>query len=351
MFIVALLVLVQHSRLYYHKQMSELSVERSDEQDDVWVDAARHDSNDLGAPAQDLVHQYLKEVGRVDLIDGAMEQELSKDIEAGIFAEYLLSEGEENHSYSDSDLHMMRTAGELAKDHMIEANLRLAVYIAKKYQNRGLPLSDLIQEANIGLLHAVEKFDYSKGFKFSTYATWWIRQSVIRSLADKAKTIRLPVHVAEKVNKLARIKRQWDNEGRVYDENDLASEMGITAEKVKELETYDRNPISLDMETGSDKDGSEFGSFIADGDAIDPSHAAEYDDRKQAIATVLARLSMRERTIIEARMGFGGIQPQTLDEIGQELGVTRERVRQLQNQALKKLKMPEIQEYLQEFRL
>ena len=350
MLIVALLVLVQHTQLHYHKQMSELPTSRSDEQDDIWEDAAQNDRNELGAQTQDLMRIYLNEIGRVALIDGAMEQELSKDIEAGLYAEHLLDEETSEHGYAERDLRLMQAEGEKAKKHMVEANLRLAVSIAKKYNGRGLPLLDLIQEANLGLVHAVEKFDYDKGFKFSTYATWWIRQAVARSLADQAKTIRLPVHVVEVCNKLSRIKREWTNEGRVYSENDLANEMGLPLEKIKELESYGKDPISLDMEIGDESDGSEFGNYIADGDAIDPLRAAEHDARRQAVAAMLNGLSERERAIIEARMGFGDDRPQTLDEIGQRYGLSRERIRQLEKVVLKKLQMPEVLEYLQEFK-
>ncbi|GAA5115894.1 sigma-70 family RNA polymerase sigma factor [Pseudonocardia adelaidensis] len=298
---------------------------------------------DAQSPAADLVRVYLNGIGKTALLTAAQEVELAKRIEAGVFAQHVLDSaapGELDKQYA-ADLRAIVRDGRRARNHLLEANLRLVVSLAKRYTGRGMPLLDLIQEGNLGLIRAVEKFDYTKGFKFSTYATWWIRQAITRGMADQARTIRLPVHLVEQVNKLARIKRDLHQKlGRDATHEELAAESGIDEEKIADLLDHARDPVSLDMPVGSEEEAP-LGDFIEDGEATDAettviSHLLHDDLRR-----VLATLEEREQQVIRMRYGLDDGQPRTLDQIGRRFGLSRERVRQIEREVMAKLRIGE----------
>ena len=292
----------------------------------------------VGATA-DPVKDYLKQIGKVPLLNAEQEVELAKRIEAGLFAEEKLAErGAGLTREQQRDLEWIAEDGRHAKDHLLEANLRLVVSLAKHYTGRGMLFLDLIQEGNLGLIRAVEKFDYTKGYKFSTYATWWIRQAITRAMADQARTIRIPVHMVEVINKLARVQRQMLQDlGREPTPDELAVELDMTPEKVVEVQKYGREPISLHTPLGEDGD-SEFGDLIEDSEAIQPGEAVSFTLLQEQLHSVLDTLSEREAGVVSMRFGLTDGQPKTLDEIGKVYGVTRERIRQIESKTMSKLR-------------
>jgi RNA polymerase primary sigma factor len=290
-----------------------------------------------GATA-DPVKDYLKQIGKVPLLNAEQEVELAKRIEAGLFAEEKLAERENLSTDARIDLEWIAEDGTRAKNHLLEANLRLVVSLAKRYTGRGMLFLDLIQEGNLGLIRAVEKFDYTKGYKFSTYATWWIRQAITRAMADQARTIRIPVHMVEVINKLARVQRQMLQDlGREPTPDELAVELDMTPEKVVEVQKYGREPISLHTPLGEDGD-SEFGDLIEDSEAIQPGEAVSFTLLQEQLHSVLDTLSEREAGVVSMRFGLTDGQPKTLDEIGKVYGVTRERIRQIEFKTMSKLR-------------
>jgi RNA polymerase primary sigma factor len=290
-----------------------------------------------GATA-DPVKDYLKQIGKVPLLSAEQEVDLAKRIEAGLFAEEKLAEGSGMTDDQRRDLEWIAEDGRRAKNHLLEANLRLVVSLAKRYTGRGMLFLDLIQEGNLGLIRAVEKFDYAKGYKFSTYATWWIRQAITRAMADQARTIRIPVHMVEVINKLARLQRQMLQDlGREPTPEELATELGMTPEKVVEVQMYGREPISLHTPLGEDG-GSEFGDLIEDSEAIQPGEAVSFTLLQEQLHSVLDTLSEREAGVVSMRFGLTDGQPKTLDEIGKVYGVTRERIRQIESKTMSKLR-------------
>ena len=293
-----------------------------------------------GATA-DPVKDYLKQIGRVSLLNAEQEVDLSERIEAGLYAQHLLdTESDQMDFKRKRELKWAANDGRRAKDHLLEANLRLVVSLAKRYTGRGMLFLDLIQEGNLGLIRAVEKFDWKKGFKFSTYATWWIRQAITRAMADQARTIRVPVHMVEVINKLSRVQRQMLQDlGREPTPDELARELDMPVEKVQEVQKYGREPISLHTPLGEDGD-SEFGDLIEDTDAIAPSDAVAFSLLQEQFRQVLETLSPREAGVIKMRYGLEDGQPKTLDDIGRVYGVTRERIRQIEAKALRKLRNP-----------
>ena len=301
-----------------------------------------------GATA-DPVKDYLKQIGKVALLNAELEVELAKRIEAGLFAEEKLSL-EPNLSPSEKrDLNWVVKDGQRAKSHLLEANLRLVVSLAKRYTGRGMQFLDLIQEGNLGLIRAVEKFDYTKGYKFSTYATWWIRQAITRAMADQARTIRIPVHMVEVINKLARVQRQLLQDlGREPTPEELAAELDMTPEKVVEVQKYGREPISLSTPLGEDGD-SEFGDLIEDTEAVVPADAVGYTMLQQELERVLESLHPREAGVIKSRFGLGDGVQMTLDQIGEKFGVTRERIRQIESKTMSKLRHPSRSQLLRDY--
>jgi RNA polymerase primary sigma factor len=302
-----------------------------------------------GATA-DPVKDYLKQIGKVPLLNAEQEVELAKRIEAGLFAEEKLAEGGRNLSTDARiDLEWIAEDGTRAKNHLLEANLRLVVSLAKRYTGRGMLFLDLIQEGNLGLIRAVEKFDYTKGYKFSTYATWWIRQAITRAMADQARTIRIPVHMVEVINKLARVQRQMLQDlGREPTPEELAVELDMTPEKVIEVQKYGREPISLHTPLGEDGD-SEFGDLIEDSEAIQPGEAVSFTLLQEQLHSVLDTLSEREAGVVSMRFGLTDGQPKTLDEIGKVYGVTRERIRQIESKTMSKLRHPSRSQVLRDY--
>jgi RNA polymerase primary sigma factor len=301
-----------------------------------------------GATA-DPVKDYLKQIGKVALLNAELEVELAKRIEAGLFAEEKLAT-EKNRSAEDRrDLRWVVKDGQRAKSHLLEANLRLVVSLAKRYTGRGMQFLDLIQEGNLGLIRAVEKFDYTKGFKFSTYATWWIRQAITRAMADQARTIRIPVHMVEVINKLARVQRQLLQDlGREPTPEELAAELDMTPEKVVEVQKYGREPISLSTPLGEDGD-SEFGDLIEDTEAVVPADAVGFTMLQQELERVLDSLHPREAGVIRSRFGLGDGVQMTLDQIGEKFGVTRERIRQIESKTMSKLRHPSRSQLLRDY--
>ena len=293
-----------------------------------------------GATA-DPVKDYLKQIGKVSLLNAEQEVDLARRIEAGLYAEELLkTTSNDLSSRQRRELHILAQDGQQAKNHLLEANLRLVVSLAKRYTGRGMQFLDLIQEGNLGLIRAVEKFDYTKGYKFSTYATWWIRQAITRAMADQARTIRIPVHMVEVINKLARVQRQMLQDlGREPTPEELAKELDMTPEKVVEVQKYGREPISLHTPLGEDGD-SEFGDLIEDSEAIVPADAVSFTLLQEQLHRVLDTLSEREAGVVSMRFGLGDGQPKTLDEIGKVYGVTRERIRQIESKTMSKLRHP-----------
>jgi RNA polymerase primary sigma factor len=301
-----------------------------------------------GATA-DPVKDYLKQIGKVPLLNAEQEVELAKRIEAGLFAEEKLAESERMHVDARIDMEWIAEDGRRAKNHLLEANLRLVVSLAKRYTGRGMLFLDLIQEGNLGLIRAVEKFDYTKGYKFSTYATWWIRQAITRAMADQARTIRIPVHMVEVINKLARVQRQMLQDlGREPTPEELAVELDMTPEKVVEVQKYGREPISLHTPLGEDGD-SEFGDLIEDSEAIQPGEAVSFTLLQEQLHSVLDTLSEREAGVVSMRFGLTDGQPKTLDEIGKVYGVTRERIRQIESKTMSKLRHPSRSQVLRDY--
>jgi len=302
-----------------------------------------------GATA-DPVKDYLKQIGKVSLLNAAQEVGLAKRIEAGLFAEEKLAESRDDLPGDVRvDLEWVAEDGRRAKAHLLEANLRLVVSLAKRYTGRGMLFLDLIQEGNLGLIRAVEKFDYAKGYKFSTYATWWIRQAITRAMADQARTIRIPVHMVEVINKLARVQRQMLQDlGREPTPEELAVELDMTPEKVVEVQKYGREPISLHTPLGEDGD-SEFGDLIEDSEAIQPGEAVSFTLLQEQLHSVLDTLSEREAGVVSMRFGLTDGQPKTLDEIGKVYGVTRERIRQIESKTMSKLRHPSRSQVLRDY--
>ncbi|SFN00771.1 RNA polymerase primary sigma factor [Pseudonocardia ammonioxydans] len=322
-----------------------------DEEESEALRQARKDA-ELTASA-DSVRAYLKQIGKVALLNAEEEVELAKRIEAGLYgAERIRKVFEANEKVSPQlrrDLRWIVRDGERAKNHLLEANLRLVVSLAKRYTGRGMAFLDLIQEGNLGLIRAVEKFDYTKGYKFSTYATWWIRQAITRAMADQARTIRIPVHMVEVINKLGRIQRELLQDlGREPTPEELAKEMDITPEKVLEIQQYAREPISLDQTIGDEGD-SQLGDFIEDSEAVVAVDAVSFTLLQDQLQSVLATLSEREAGVVRLRFGLTDGQPRTLDEIGQVYGVTRERIRQIESKTMSKLRHPSRSQVLRDY--
>jgi RNA polymerase primary sigma factor len=317
----------------------------SDEDED---DAPAQQVAAAGATA-DPVKDYLKQIGKVPLLNAEQEVELAKRIEAGLFAEDKLSAGDKLAPKLKRELEIIAEDGRRAKNHLLEANLRLVVSLAKRYTGRGMLFLDLIQEGNLGLIRAVEKFDYTKGYKFSTYATWWIRQAITRAMADQARTIRIPVHMVEVINKLARVQRQMLQDlGREPTPEELAKELDMTPEKVIEVQKYGREPISLHTPLGEDGD-SEFGDLIEDSEAVVPADAVSFTLLQEQLHSVLDTLSEREAGVVSMRFGLTDGQPKTLDEIGKVYGVTRERIRQIESKTMSKLRHPSRSQVLRDY--
>jgi RNA polymerase primary sigma factor len=301
------------------------------------------------AGTSDLVRIYLREIGRVPLLTAEDEVELAKSIEAGLYSEEKLNSGFTFATGDRADLEWLAADGVRGKQRLIEANLRLVVSIAKRYIGRGLVFLDLIQEGNLGLIRAVEKFDYTRGYKFSTYATWWIRQAITRAIADQARTIRVPVHMVETINKLARVQRQLHQElGREPTVDELAAELGLEPDRVAEIQRIAQEPVSLQSPIGEEE--SDLGDFIEDADAVVPIEAAAFIMLQDQLDKVLCELSEREQRIIQLRFGLSDGHPRTLEEVGREFGVTRERIRQIESKTLAKLRHPSrallLREYL-----
>ena len=329
------------------------TTEESDDEAFVYGD----DDEDLPAAqvavagaTSDPVKDYLKQIGKVPLLNAEQEVELAKRIEAGLFAEEKLADGGRSLPPDvRGDLDWIAEDGRRAKNHLLEANLRLVVSLAKRYTGRGMLFLDLIQEGNLGLIRAVEKFDYTKGYKFSTYATWWIRQAITRAMADQARTIRIPVHMVEVINKLARVQRQMLQDlGREPTPEELAAELDMTPEKVIEVQKYGREPISLHTPLGEDGD-SEFGDLIEDSEAIQPGEAVSFTLLQEQLHSVLDTLSEREAGVVSMRFGLTDGQPKTLDEIGKVYGVTRERIRQIESKTMSKLRHPSRSQVLRDY--
>jgi RNA polymerase primary sigma factor len=333
----------------------KLSPEAAGEDEEILVFS--DDDDDLpaaqvaitGATA-DPVKDYLKQIGKVPLLNAEQEVELAKRIEAGLYAEEKLAEPDESLPRDvRMDLEWIAEDGRRAKNHLLEANLRLVVSLAKRYTGRGMLFLDLIQEGNLGLIRAVEKFDYTKGYKFSTYATWWIRQAITRAMADQARTIRIPVHMVEVINKLARVQRQMLQDlGREPTPEELAVELDLTPEKVVEVQKYGREPISLHTPLGEEGD-SEFGDLIEDTEAIQPGEAVSFTLLQEQLHSVLDTLSEREAGVVSLRFGLTDGQPKTLDEIGKIYGVTRERIRQIESKTMLKLRHPSRSQALRDY--
>ena len=322
-----------------------------DEEESEALRQARKDA-ELTASA-DSVRAYLKQIGKVALLNAEEEVELAKRIEAGLYATHKLAElvekGEKLPVQQRRDMQWICRDGDRAKNHLLEANLRLVVSLAKRYTGRGMAFLDLIQEGNLGLIRAVEKFDYTKGYKFSTYATWWIRQAITRAMADQARTIRIPVHMVEVINKLGRIQRELLQDlGREPTPEELAKEMDITPEKVLEIQQYAREPISLDQTIGDEGD-SQLGDFIEDSEAVVAVDAVSFTLLQDQLQSVLETLSEREAGVVRLRFGLTDGQPRTLDEIGQVYGVTRERIRQIESKTMSKLRHPSRSQVLRDY--
>jgi len=322
-----------------------------DEEESEALRQARKDA-ELTASA-DSVRAYLKQIGKVALLNAEEEVELAKRIEAGLYATQKMVElaqsGQKLPVQQRRDMQWICRDGERAKNHLLEANLRLVVSLAKRYTGRGMAFLDLIQEGNLGLIRAVEKFDYTKGYKFSTYATWWIRQAITRAMADQARTIRIPVHMVEVINKLGRIQRELLQDlGREATPEELAKEMDITPEKVLEIQQYAREPISLDQTIGDEGD-SQLGDFIEDSEAVVAVDAVSFTLLQDQLQSVLETLSEREAGVVRLRFGLTDGQPRTLDEIGQVYGVTRERIRQIESKTMSKLRHPSRSQVLRDY--
>ena len=315
----------------------------------------RHDEDLPGRVAAagasaDPVRDYLRQIGKVPLLNAGQEVELAKRIEAGLFAGQKLAFGSQDLSAeARTDLEQVAEDGRTAKDHLVEANLRLVVSLARRYTGRGMLFLDLIQEGNLGLIRGVEKFDYARGYKFSTYATWWIRQAITRAMADQARTIRVPAHISEMISKLARVQRQQRQDlGRDPTPEELAAALEITPERVIEVQKYGREPISLHTPLGEDGD-AEFGDLIEDSEAIQPGEAVSFTLLQEQVHAVLSTLSEREAGVVSMRFGLADGLPKTLDEIGKVYGVTRERIRQIESKTMSKLRHPSRSQVLRDY--
>ena len=318
-----------------------------DDDDDEGLPAAQVA---VGGATTDPVKDYLKQIGKVPLLNAGQEVELAKRIEAGLFADHKLAAGSGVLRTGQSiDLEQVAEDGRRAKNHLLEANLRLVVSLARRYAGRGMLFLDLIQEGNLGLIRGVEKFDYTRGYKFSTYATWWIRQAITRAMAEQSRTIRLPVHMAEVISRLARARRQMLQDlGREPTPGELAAELDMTPEKVIEVQKYSREPISLHTPLGEDGD-SEFGDLIEDSEAIQPAEAVSFTLLQEQLHSVLGTLSEREAGVVSMRFGLTDGQPKTLGEIGKVYGVTRERIRQIESKTMSKLRHPSRSKVLRDY--
>jgi RNA polymerase sigma factor (sigma-70 family) len=304
---------------------------------------------DEAATSADLVRVYLNEIGKVALLTAADEVELAKRIEAGLYAEHLLTASNSFSAARRRDMRAVVIDGERAKDHLLRANLRLVVSLAKRYTGHGMPFLDLIQEGNLGLIRAVEKFDYTKGFKFSTYATWWIRQAISRAMADQSRTIRLPVHLVEQVNKLQRLRREMNQSlGREATDSELAHELDVTEDRIRELIDLSRDLVSLDQTVGSDDDAA-LGDFIADDTAPAAEAAVEAGLMRTQLRSVLGTLEAREAAVVRMRYGLDDGQPRTLDEIGRAFKLSRERIRQIERETMAKLRHPSRAQALRDY--
>jgi RNA polymerase primary sigma factor len=330
--------------------LSDEGVEILDAPHEEAEDLPRAGSADSGRrPATgDLVRIYLREIGRVPLLTAEAEVELAKSIEAGLFADEKLQGGFPLMDAAGAELAQLTADGIRAKQRLIEANLRLVVSIAKRYIGRGLVFLDLIQEGNLGLIRAVEKFDYTKGYKFSTYATWWIRQAITRAIADQARTIRIPVHMVETINKMARVQRQLHQDlGREASSAEIAAEMGLSQARVAEIQRIAQEPVSLQAPIG--EEDSNLGDFIEDADAVVPMEAAAFIMLQDQLEQILHNLTPREQKIIQLRFGLMDGHPRTLEEVGREFGVTRERIRQIESKTLSKLRHPSRAQMLKDY--
>lgn len=321
---------------------------QNDELEGQTRDKGRRTGNNSN-PSADLVRVYLNGIGKTALLSAEEEVELSKRIEAGVYAEHLLQTGAKMTRAKKRDVKILAKDGKAARAHLLEANLRLVVSLAKRYTNRGMPLLDLIQEGNLGLIRAMEKFDYTKGFKFSTYATWWIRQAITRGMADQSRTIRLPVHLVEQVNKISRIKRElYQQLGREATNEELAEESGIPEAKIEMLLRQSRDPVSLDMPVGTDEEAP-LGDFIEDSEATDAEEAVVASLRHHDVRKVLSTLEIREQEVIKLRYGLDDGLPRTLDQIGRHFGLSRERVRQIEREVMSKLREGDRADKLREY--
>jgi RNA polymerase primary sigma factor len=323
-------------------------VDGTDEEDDEAAAKAEGDAA-RAAATSDPVRMYLKEIGRVPLLSAAEEVDLAKRVEAGLFASEKLTTVRELPVSLERELEQIERDGQFAKKRLIEANLRLVVSIAKRYVGRGMLFLDLIQEGNLGLIRAVEKFDYTKGYKFSTYATWWIRQAITRAIADQARTIRIPVHMVETINKLLRVQRQMlQYLGREPTPEELGAELELPPERVREIQKLAQEPVSLETPIGEEED-SNLGDFIEDSDAIVPIDAASFILLQEQLDAILHTLSDREKKVIQLRFGLTDGHARTLEEVGREFGVTRERIRQIESKTLSKLRHPSRSQRLRDY--
>jgi RNA polymerase sigma factor (sigma-70 family) len=312
------------------------------------TDTPAADLDEVAASA-DLVRVYLNEIGKVPLLTAVDEVELAKRIEAGLYAGHLLTASNDFAANRKRELRLLVADGERAKDHLLRANLRLVVSLAKRYTGHGMPFLDLIQEGNLGLIRAVEKFDYTKGFKFSTYATWWIRQAISRAMADQSRTIRLPVHLVEQVNKMQRVRREMSQSlGREANHAELASELDLTEERIRELIDLSRDLVSLDQAVGTDDDAS-LGDFIADQKSFAAEENVEAQLMRHQLRQVLGTLEEREAAVVRMRYGLDGGQPKTLDEIGRAFKLSRERIRQIERETMAKLRHPSRAQALRDY--
>ncbi|HLM06579.1 MAG TPA: RNA polymerase sigma factor SigB [Blastococcus sp.] len=322
---------------------------QSSPNDTLGVRAPRRDPDTTGLVSTDLVRVYLNTIGKTALLTAEQEVELAKRIEAGLYAERLLAEKQGLSPARQRDYKTLAVDGKAAKAHLLEANLRLVVSVAKRYTGHGMTFLDLIQEGNVGLIRAVEKFDYTKGFKFSTYATWWIRQAITRAMADSGRTIRLPVHLAEQVNKVVRTRRRMHQElEREPTAEELGLELDMPEERITELLEYSRDLVSLDQTVGTDEE-SRLGDFIEDADAAVAEDAVAFQMMKGDVRNVLNTLEDRERDVVVLRFGLDGSQPRTLEQIGKQFGLSRERVRQIERETMAKLRDPQRADALRDY--
>jgi RNA polymerase nonessential primary-like sigma factor len=329
---------------------AELDAVATAEDDDVDANPVLATADlDETVQAADLVRSYLNEIGKVSLLTAVEEVELSKRIEAGLYATHLLSTSKRLAVPRRRELQALAADGETAKDLLLRANLRLVVSLAKRYTGRGMPFLDLIQEGNLGLIRAVEKFDYTKGFKFSTYATWWIRQAISRAMADQSRTIRLPVHLVEQINKMQRMRRELSQSlGRDATDEELAHELDIDVDRLHELIDHARDLVSLDQTVGTEEDSS-LGDFIADSEATKPTEAVEFELMRRQLGSVLDSLEPREAAVVRLRYGLADGNPHTLDDIAKKFNLSRERIRQIERETMAKLRHPSRAQSLRDY--